>query len=155
MSEVVIKNGDYSPTVFISKNRADKIEDPYFIYALNRRYTPEVDVLSAIWLSLHRNPEKWIYVDMGGHGRGYIGWAPLYSYGMINLTEPLKGSIIYMLDPEKGSVRPGSYVYLRQYACTKRILFKGPPLEYYDLFAVNIKDMSKIYCNGASIYLSG
>lgn len=143
VSEVITRDGDYSPTIFISKNRAEEIGDPYFIIALARNYVGDKDVISAIWLSKYRDHEKKIYVD-AGTGYGHAGWLTLQSYGMIER----KGNI-QLLTSDIEFVK-SYYIYLREYNVKKGLLFQGLPVRSYDITIAGIQKINKIYSNGGS-----
>lgn len=147
--ETITRDGDYSPTVFISKNRLGEIKDPYFTVALYRRYIPDSDVWSACWLSKFRDLKKKIYVDGGTGGKGHVGWVTLHSYGMIRC----KGNIL-LLHPNV-KIKKNSYVYLRSYNVRLRVFYYGPPTTAHNLSVLGIEKMNKIYTNYCSnVYLS-
>lgn len=145
VSEVITRNGDYSPTIFISKNRAEEIGDPYFIIALARNYVGDKDVISAIWLSKYRDHARKIYVD-AGTGHGHAGWLTLQSYGMIKM----KGNIQLLTSDIDIELIKSYYIYLREYNVKKGLLFQGPPVRSYDITIVCIQKINKIYSNGGS-----
>lgn len=146
-SETIIKGDDYSPLPLIHKERLSEIKDVMFITTFYGHYYPEVDVLSAMWLSENMIGEC-IYVD----NLKWWAWGPLSSYGMLDEKPKYK-----YIRKNMSAISEQSYVYLRKYNYDEGIMIAKiyPKRTYYNIDEIRplLDSLNKIYTNsGSTIY---
>jgi len=132
VSEVLIKEDDYSPNVLISKPRALDINDAQFIRTFYGMYLNEKEVFSIQWLIKLRKNEVKIYTDHPGI------FPPAISNQVIQITS-------------KSFIKNG-YIFLRTYTIFKNIVITQayPPKMENANKLLPLNNSNKIYINGGS-----
>jgi len=135
---------DYSPLVFINKNKIGSIEDPYFLRALYRTYAKYSEITSGIWLSNHWVDSVRIYVEKSGKA----GELPLLPYLYLNRTgiSPFVETIMIMSNFEENS-----YLYMRYFNHKLKITFSEDATKIFEINnIILINKTNKIYDNNNS-----